>query len=66
MDKKEELRLLKLLKLLYNVIMDKTVQRRFETTTTCDMTTGKLSNKRLIDECEDYVVNKMKALLEKE
>lgn len=63
MDKKEELRLLKL---LYNVIMDKTVQRRFETTTTCDIATGKLSNKRVIDECEDYVVNKMKELLEKE
>ena len=46
--------------------MDKTVQRRFDTTTTCDMSTGELSNKRLIDECEDYVVNKMKELLEKE
>ena len=61
MDKKEELRMLKL---LYNVIMDKTVQRRFDTTTTCDMTTGELSNKRLIDECEDYIVNKIKELLE--
>lgn len=61
MDKKEELRMLKL---LYNVIMDKTVQRRFETTTTCDMKTGELSNRRLIDECEDYIVNKMKELLE--
>ena len=63
MDKNEELRLLKL---LYNVIMDKTVQRRFETTITCNMRTGELSNKRVIDECEDYVVNKMKELLEKE
>lgn len=26
----------------------------------------KVLNKRLIDECEDYVVNKMKELLEKE
>lgn len=61
MDKNEEIRLLKL---LYNVIMDKTVQRRFDTTTTCDMRTGELSNKRLIDECEDYVVNRIKQLLQ--
>lgn len=61
MDKKEELRMLKL---LYNVIMDKTVQRRFDTTITFDMTNGELSNKRLIDECEDYIVNKIKELLE--
>lgn len=61
MDKKEELRKLKL---LYNVIMDKTVQRRFETTTTVDMSTGEMSKKRMIDECEDYLVDKIKELVE--
>lgn len=61
MEKQEELRILKL---LYNVIMDKSVQRRFDTTTTCNMVTGEVSNKRLIDECEEYVVNRMKLLLE--
>ena len=61
MNQQEELRVLKL---LYNVIMDKTVQKRFDTTTTCNMATGELSNKRLIDECEDYVVSKIKNILE--
>ena len=61
MDKKEELRMINL---LYQVIMDKSVQRRFDTTTTCNMETGELSNKRLIDECEDYLVAKAKQLYE--
>lgn len=61
MDKKEEIRLLKL---LYNIIKDKTVQRRFDSTITLNMENGKLSNKRVIDECEDYVVNKIKELLQ--
>ena len=60
MDKKEEL---KKLKLLYNVIQDKTVQRRFDTTITVNMDTGEVSNKRLIDECEDYVVDRIKELV---
>lgn len=54
-DKKEELRMIKL---LYQIVMDKTVQKRFDTTTTCNMETGELSCKRLIDECEDYLVKK--------
>lgn len=59
MTKKEEIGKLKL---LYNVIVDDTVQRKFDTTRTIDMQTGKLSNKRLIDECEDYIIEKLKEL----
>ena len=58
-DKKEELRMVNL---LYQVIMDKTVQRRFDTTTICNMATGEIGKKRLIDECEDYLVEKAKQL----
>lgn len=59
MDKREELRKIKL---LYQVIMDKSVQKRFETTTTCNMKTGELSFKRVIDECEEYLVEKAQEL----
>ncbi len=59
MTKKEEIGKLRL---LYNVIADDTVQRRFDTTRTIDMQTGELSNKRLIDECEDYIIEKLKEL----
>lgn len=61
MDKQEELRMINL---LYQVVMDKTVQRRFETATTCNMATGEVGTKRLIDECEDYLVEKAKRLYE--
>ena len=59
MTKKEEIGKLKL---LYNVIVDDTVQRRFDTTRTINMQTGELSNKRLIDECEEYIIEKLKEL----
>lgn len=60
-DKKEELRMINL---LYQVIMDKSVQRRFDTATTCNMVTGEVGKKRLIDECEEYLVAKAKQLYE--
>ena len=59
MEKKEELRMINL---LYQVIMDKSVQRRFDTATTCNMVTGEVGTKRLIDECEEYLVAKAKQL----
>lgn len=61
MDKKEELRMIKL---LYQIVMDKTVQKRFDTTTTCNMETGELSCKRLIDECEDYLKQKAQEIVD--
>ena len=60
MDKKEEL---KILQFLHQVIKDNTVQRRFETTVSCDMRTGKLNNKRVIDRCEDYIKYRIEELL---
>ena len=60
MDKEEELRKLKF---LYNVVMDKTVQKRFDTTVIVNKNTGEISNKRLIDECEDYIVDRIKELV---
>ena len=60
-DKKEELRMINL---LYQVVMDKSVQRRFATTTTCNMKTGELSNKRMIDECEDYLKQKAQEIVD--
>jgi hypothetical protein len=60
-DKKEELRMIKL---LYQVIMDESVQRRFDTTITCNMATGEIGKKRLIDECEEYLIEKAKQLYE--
>ena len=65
-DKKEELRMIKL---LYQIVMDKTVQRRFATAMTCNMRDGSLSEKRLIDQCEDFLKQKAQELvneLEKE
>lgn len=59
MTKKEEIRKLKL---LYNVIVDDIVQRRFDTTRTINKQTGELSSKRLIDECEEYIIEKLKEL----
>lgn len=61
MDKKEEIRMLHL---LYQIIMDKSVQRRFDTAMICNMKTGELSNKRLLDECEEYLTKKLKQLLD--
>lgn len=61
-DKKEELRMINL---LYQVIMDKSVQRRFATTVTCNMNNGEVSNKRLIDQCEDYLKQKAQELVDK-
>lgn len=58
---KEELRMVKL---LYNIIKDKRVQKRFETTLTVNMETGEVSDKRMIDECEDYLIKKAKELLD--
>lgn len=60
MDKQDEL---DILNLLYQVIKDKTVQRRFETTVSCDMKTGKLNNTRVIDRCEDYIKYRIEELL---
>ena len=60
-DKKEELRMINL---LYQVIMDKSVQRRFDTTVTCNMNNGEVSNKRLIDQCEDYLKQKAQELVD--
>ena len=60
MTKQEEIRKLKL---LYNVISDETVQDRFFTTTTVNRETGEMSQIRLIDECEDYIITKLKANL---
>ena len=59
MTKKEEIGKLRL---LYNVIADDTVQRRFDTTRTINKHTGEISNKRLIDECENYIIEKLKEL----
>jgi len=50
------------LSLLYQIIKDKSVQRRFATTCTCDMKTGKLNQTRAIDRCEKYVTDKIKEL----
>lgn len=61
MEKQEELRMINL---LYQVIMDKTVQRRFDTATTCNMKTGEVSNKRMIDQCEDYLKQKAQELVD--
>lgn len=58
---KEELRMVKL---LYNIIKDKRVQKRFETTLTVNMETGEVSDKRMIDECEDYLIKKAKELVD--
>lgn len=58
-DKMEELRIIKL---LYNILKDKTVQRRFDTTITVDMQTGEVNEKRVLDECEVYLINKYKIL----
>lgn len=59
---KEELRMVKL---LYNIVKDKRVQKRFETTLTVNMETGEVSDKRMIDECEDYLIKKAKELVDK-
>ena len=58
---KEELRMVKL---LYNIVKDKRVQKRFETTLTVNMETGEVSDKRMIDECEDYLIKKAKELVD--
>ena len=57
---KEEI---KMLNFLYQIIMDKSVQRRFDTAMICNMETGELSNKRLLDECEEYLTKKMEQLI---
>ena len=61
MDKQEELRMINL---LYQVIMDESVQRRFDTAITYNMATGEIGKKRLIDECEEYLIAKAKQLYE--
>ena len=58
---KEEVRMVKL---LYNIVIDKRVQKRFETTLTVNMETGEVSDKRMIDECEDYLIKKAKELVD--
>lgn len=60
-DKKEEL---SKINLLYQVIMDKSVQRRFATAVTCNMNNGEISNKRVIDQCEDYLKQKAQQLVD--
>lgn len=64
-DKNKELKEeLRMVKLLYNIIKDKRVQKRFETTLTVNMETGEVSDKRMIDECEDYLIKKAKELVD--
>ena len=60
-DKKEEL---SMINLLYQIIMDKSVQRRFATAVTCNMNDGTVSNKRVIDQCEDYLKQKAQELVD--
>ncbi len=60
MDKQEEL---KILQLLYQIIKDKTVQRRFATTVTCNEKTGEVNYTRAIDRCEDYIKYRIEELL---
>ncbi|MGN1327659.1 MAG: hypothetical protein ACI4VQ_06280 [Clostridia bacterium] len=60
-EKKEEI---KMLNLLYQIIIDKSVQKRFDSAMTCNMKTGELSNKRLLDQCEEYLTKKMQKLID--
>ena len=60
MDKKEEL---KMLQFLYQIIKDKTVQRRFDSTVSCDSKTGEVNYTRVIDRCEDYIKYRIEELL---
>ena len=61
MDKKEELRILNF---IYQIIKDKTVQKRFETALPVNMKTGEKGEKRIIDTCEEYIANKMREIAE--
>ena len=45
--------------------MDKSVQRRFATAVTCNMNNGEISNKGMIDQCEDYLKQKAQELVDK-
>ena len=59
MNKENEL---SILGLLLQIINDKSVQKRFATTTTCNMATGELHTERVIDRCEEYLINRINTL----
>lgn len=63
MNKENEI---SILGLLLRIITDKSVQKRFATTTTCNMATGELHTERVIDRCEKYLIDRINTLSEED